>query len=168
MRTIYRMLFIFTICVSFGYADSVNTNFYQSYINSKIDKKNINKPLPVLKERVIPEYATAWPKKVEVLKPDPIVGDKDVWEHWIYNEEFAKRFEGFDIDKADDELKGSPIKALHVSIFKMNDMYYFYENYPRQYVVNLDIYYDNALHIPLSNNKVKITYFDSYPDGILS
>ena len=170
MRTIYRMLFLFILVASFSYADSMTTNFYQSYINSKIDTRNINKPLPVLKKRVIPEYVTAWPKKVEVLKPDPILGDKDVWEYWIYNEEFAKRFEGFDIDKADDELKDSPIKAITLRIYKDNLLKGSSPDYIKQYTCNINVFFDNSIQIPITSKKLPEQFYDAvaYPDNITS
>jgi hypothetical protein len=61
-------------------------------------------------QRVIPEYVRAWPKQVTVDKPDPILGDKLVWEYWIYSERFAKRFQGFALEDTDKELKDSPIQ----------------------------------------------------------
>lgn len=116
--------------------------------------------------RVIPEYVTAWPKQVAVEKPDPVLGDKLVWEHWIYGEEFAKRFEGFPIEKADKELLNSPIKAVVLRLFKKNLWESINPNYPEQYTVDIDLYFDDAIKIPLSEKERTPLKLLEYPKGI--
>jgi hypothetical protein len=174
MKVIYRIFFIFILFLSFLYSSSMDVNLYKSYINSQIDMREIpktfdNKPIPPLKKRVIPKYATAWPKKVKVLKPDPVLGDKDVWEHWIYNEEFAKRFEGFDVEKADVELKNSPIKAITLRIYKDN-LWKGSLSSLKQYTCNINIFFDSSIKIPLMNKKLTQRFYKStsYPKGITS
>jgi hypothetical protein len=173
MKVIYRIFFIFILFLSFVYSSSMDVNLYKSYINSQIDMREITKTfkkkhLHPLKKRVIPKYATAWPKKVKVLKPDPVLGDKDVWEHWIYNEEFAKRFEGFDVEKADGELKKSPIKAIYISIFKQNLWQKLDQEYPEQYVISLNIYFDNKINLISSKGMMlsRERYSRNFPYGI--
>ncbi|WP_373001269.1 hypothetical protein [Sulfurimonas sp.] len=116
--------------------------------------------------RDIPAYVTAWPKQVPVEKPDPILGDELVWEHWIYSARFAKRFEGFALEQADSELKDSPIQAIVLRIYKKNIWLGVNDNYPEQYVTDVDLYFDDSIKIPLSNKKWKHTKSDNYPNGI--
>lgn len=116
--------------------------------------------------RVIPEYVTAWPKQVAVEKPDPVLGDKLVWEHWIYGEEFAKRFEGFPIEKADKELLNSPIKAVVLRLFKKNLWEGINPNFPEQYTVDIDLYFDSTIKIPLSEKFDTDSPLRKYPKGI--
>ena len=117
--------------------------------------------------RVIPEYVTAWPKKVAVEKPDPVLGDKLVWEHWIYGEEFAKRFEGFPIEKADKELFNSPIKAVVLRIYKTNMWIGVNPNFPEQYATDIDLYFDSNIKIPLTDKERTPIKADDFPKGIL-
>lgn len=116
--------------------------------------------------RVIPEYVTAWPKQVAVEKPDPVLGDKLVWEHWIYGEEFAKRFEGFPLEKADKELLNSPIKAVVLRIYKTNMWIGVNPNFPEQYATDIDLYFDSNIKIPLSGKERPHTKSDAYPKGV--
>ncbi|MDT8338313.1 MAG: hypothetical protein RQ763_03840 [Sulfurimonas sp.] len=116
--------------------------------------------------RDIPEYVTAWPKQVQVEKPDPVLGDKLIWEHWIYSEKFAKRFEGFNLEKVDSELQNSPIQAIVLRIYKKNIWLGVNDNYPEQYVTDVDLYFDDSFEIPLSNKKWEHTKSDDYPKGI--
>lgn len=114
----------------------------------------------------VPEYVTAWPKQVLVEKPDPILGDKLVWEYWIYGEEFTKRFEGFVLEKADKELQNSPIKAIVLRLFKKNLWEGINPNYPEQYTVDIDLYFDDAIKIPLSEKFDTDSPLRKYPKGI--
>ncbi len=114
----------------------------------------------------VPEYVTAWPKQVSVKKLDPVLGDKLVWEHWIYGEEFARRFDGFPIEKADKELKNSPIKAIVLRLFKKNLWESVNPNYPEQYTVDIDLYFEDTIKIPLSEKERPPLKLLEYPKGI--
>lgn len=116
--------------------------------------------------RTIPEYVRAWPKQVAVDKPDPVLGDKLVWEHWIYSERFVKRFKGFSLEKADPELKTSPIQAIALRIYKKNLWMGVNDNYPEQYATDVDLYFDDTIKIPLSEKQWIHTKSDNYPEGI--
>lgn len=116
----------------------------------------------------VPAYVTAWPKQVSVEKPDPVLGDKLVWEHWIYGEEFAKRFEGFPLEKADQELQNSPIKAITLRIYKDNLWKSSFSNHVQQYSCNVNVFFDASLLLPSSNKNTEkhhIAWMD-YPKGI--
>lgn len=116
--------------------------------------------------RDIPAYVTAWPKQVQVEKPDPVLGDKLVWEHWIYSEKFAKRFEGFDIANADSELQDSPIQAIVLRFYKYNFWKIVNKSYPLQYTCNIDIYFDDSIKIPVINRAKRFADWMNYPKGI--
>ena len=116
--------------------------------------------------RVIPEYVTAWPKQVAVDKPDPVLGDKLVWEQWIYSERFAKRFKGFPQDQADQEFKDSPVQAIALRIYKKNLWMGVNDSYPEQYATDIDLYFDNTIKIPLSDKQRIYKKSDNYPEGI--
>ena len=118
--------------------------------------------------RVIPEYVTAWPKQVAVDKPDPVLGDKLVWEQWIYSERFAKRFKGFPQDQADQELKDSPIQAIALRIYKDNLWRMTSPNFPPQYTCNIDIYFNDSIEIPTLNQTKKVAPWMIYPNGIFA
>lgn len=110
--------------------------------------------------------ATNWPKQVTIDTPDPVLGNKLVWEYWIYGEEFAKRFEGFPLEKADKELQNSPIKAIVLRAYKAKFMG-FIDTYPLQYVTDIELYFDDKIEIPLTQNKQKLSDTDKLPVGIL-
>jgi len=116
--------------------------------------------------RDIPEYVTAWPKQVPVEKPDPVLGDKLVWEHWIYSERFAKRFNGFSLEQADPELENSPIQAIVLRIYKKNLWMGVNDSFPEQYATDIDLYFDDTIQIPLSEKQWIHTKSDNYPKGI--
>lgn len=116
--------------------------------------------------RDIPAYVTAWPKQVQVEKPDPVLSDKLVWEHWIYSEKFAKRFESFDIANADPELQYSPIQAIVLRIYKKNHWLGVNDSFPEQYATDIDLYFDDTIQIPLSEKQRKYKKSDNYPEGI--
>lgn len=116
--------------------------------------------------RIIPEYVTAWPKQVSVDKPDPILGDKLVWEQWIYSERFAKRFKGFSLEKADSELKTSSIQAIVLKIYKDNFWKMINPDFPPQYTCNIDIYFNESIEIPTLNTTKKVVPWMKYPDGV--
>ncbi len=96
-----------------------------------------------------PDYVTAWPKQVQVEKPDPVLGDKPFWEHWVYGEAFAKRFKGFPVENADAELKGK-LQAMALRIYKTNLWQGLNPDYPEQYACEWDVYFNNSLMIPLT------------------
>lgn len=116
--------------------------------------------------RDIPAYVTAWPKQVQVEKPDPVLGDKLVWEHWIYSEKFAKRFDGFSIEQADPELQDSPIQAIVLRIYKKNHWIGVNDNFPEQYATDIDLYFDDIIQIPLSQKTWIYSKSDDYPKNI--
>lgn len=116
--------------------------------------------------RDIPAYVTAWPKQVQVEKPDTVLGDKLIWEHWIYSERFAKRFEGFNLEKADSELQNSPIQAIVLRIYKENHWAGVNDNFPEQYGTDIDLYFDDTIQIPLSDKQRIYKKSDNYPEGI--
>lgn len=113
-----------------------------------------------------PDYVTAWPKQVQVEKPDPVLGDKPFWEHWIYSESFAKRFKGFPADKADPELKDGGLEAMALRIFKKNFWQELNPNYPEQYACEIEVYFDSTISLPLSESGNPKTVFPAYPRGI--
>lgn len=113
-----------------------------------------------------PNYVTAWPKQVQVEKPDPVLGDKPFWEHWVYSESFAKRFKGFPADKADPELKGGGLEAMALRIFKKNFWQELNPNYPEQYACEIDVYFDRMVSLPLSESGKPKKVFPAYPRGI--
>lgn len=100
--------------------------------------------------QAVPDYVTAWPKQVPIEKPDPVLGDKLYWEHWVYSESFAKRFKGFIVESADPELKDSQLHAIVLRIFKRNLWAGVNDSYPKQYACEIEIYFDSSLSIPLS------------------
>lgn len=99
-----------------------------------------------------PDYVTGWPKQVPVEKPDPVLGDKPFWEHWVYGEAFARRFKGFPVEKADPDLKNG-LQAIVLRIFKRNLWEGLNSSYPQQYACEIDVYFDSSLRIPLSTKK---------------
>lgn len=112
-----------------------------------------------------PDYVTAWPKQVQVEKPDPVLGNKPFWEHWVYSEAFAKRFKGFPIEKADPEMTGG-IKAIVLRIFMRNVWQELNPDYPEQYDCEIDVYFDNKLSLPPTKSKVPYKPRPGYPNGI--
>lgn len=112
-----------------------------------------------------PDYVTAWPKQVQVEKPDPVLGDKPFWEHWAYSESFAKRFKGFPADKADPELKGGGLEAMALRIYKKNLWEGLNPNFPEQYACEWDIYFDDSLGIPLMQTPRRFIP-PKYPPGV--
>ncbi len=112
-----------------------------------------------------PDYVTAWPKQVLVEKPDPVLGDKSFWEHWVYSEDFAKRFKGFPVEKADPELQDG-IKAMALRIFKRNFWQELNPRYPEQYACEIDVYFDSSIALPLSESGRPRRIFPAYPAGI--
>jgi len=109
------------------------------------------------------DYALAWPKKVHVEKPEPVFGDENYWEHWVYSKEFAKRFKGFDIKGADAELNKN-IKAIVLRVNKQ-DIFYVGKGtgHRKSYTCELDIYFDSKIVLPfkMTNRKRrKFTLFD--------
>jgi hypothetical protein len=112
-----------------------------------------------------PNYVTAWPRQVPVEKPDPVLGDRLFWESWVYGEEFAKRFKGFPIEKADAELKEGLVKAIALRIFKTNLWQGINPSFPEQYACEWDIYFDSHLQIPLQGGPKRIAPWP-YPNGV--
>lgn len=113
-----------------------------------------------------PAYVTGWPKQVQVEKPDPVLGDKLFWEHWVYSESFAKRFKGFPAAKTDPELKGSGLEAMALRIFKKNFWQELNPNYPEQYACEIDVYFDSTISLPFSESRKPRKVFPAYPHGI--
>lgn len=111
-----------------------------------------------------PDYVTAWPKQVQVEKPDPVLGDKPFWEFWVYSDAFAKLFKGFSVEKVDAELKGG-IKAIALRIYKTNLWQGLNPDYPEQYTCEWDVYFDNFLTIPLTGRPKGFTP-RRYPKGV--
>lgn len=116
--------------------------------------------------RQVPDYVTAWPKQVPVLRPDPVLGDKLFTEDWVYGEDFAQRFKGFPAEKSDPELKNSWLKAIVLRIFKKNFWEGINSNYPKQYACEIDVYFNSGLAIPLSESSVPFKPRPEYPDGV--
>jgi len=112
-----------------------------------------------------PDYVTNWPKQVPVEKPDPVMGDRPFWEHWVYSETFSKRFKGFPIEKADKELSGG-IQAMVFRIYKENIWAKLNWQYPPQYVCEWDIYFDSS--IVLATSEKERDGIRKYPDGVNS
>lgn len=105
-----------------------------------------------------PDYVTAWPRQVPIEQPDPVLGDKPYWEHWVYSESFARRFAGttdgqkFSVEKADPELKGK-LHALVLRIYKTNFWDYLNKDYPEQYACEIEVYFDAGIEIPLKDTR---------------
>jgi hypothetical protein len=112
-----------------------------------------------------PEYVTAWPKQVPVEKPDPVLGDKQFLEFWVYGEAFAKRFKGFPVDKAGPELRDG-LKALALRIYKENLWAEINPNYPEQYACEVDAYFDSSIVLPLAESGKPRHVFPAYPSGV--
>ncbi|MEW5888861.1 MAG: hypothetical protein AB1768_07370 [Pseudomonadota bacterium] len=108
-----------------------------------------------------PEYVTAWPKQVPIEQPDPVLGDKPYFEHWVYSEHFARRFTGttdgqrFLIDKADSELKGRKLYALVLRIYKTNRWRYLDSTYPEQYICEIEVYFDPSIELPETSERMR-------------
>lgn len=113
-----------------------------------------------------PAYVTAWPKQVQVEKPDPVLGDKLFLEYWVYSESFAKRFKGFPAAKTDAELKGGGLEAMALRIFKKNFWQELNPNYPEQYACEIDVYFDSTISLPFSESRKPRKVFPAYPGGI--
>lgn len=111
-----------------------------------------------------PEYVTAWPRQVPVEKPDPVLGDKPFWEHWVYGKAFARRFKGFPVEKADSQLNDR-INAMALRIYKTNLWQGLNPDYPEQYTCEWDVYFDNFLAIPLTG-RPKGFVPRPYPKGV--
>jgi hypothetical protein len=100
-----------------------------------------------------PAYVTAWPRQVEVLQPDPVLGDKPYFEHWVYSRAFAERFRGttdgqtFTPEQADPELEGRKLYALVLRIYK-NKLWRSIPDYPEQYGCEIELYFDPQIRIP--------------------
>ena len=107
-----------------------------------------------------PEYVTAWPKKVEVAKPDPVLGDKPFQEIWAYNKAFAKRFKNLPPEGATEDFSPGAY-ALVFRVYKKVLWKSF--NYPPQYACEYDLYFDNSIRIPLSDKTKMII---PYPPGV--
>jgi hypothetical protein len=107
-----------------------------------------------------PEYVTAWPKQVPIEHPDPVLGDKAYWEHWVYGESFARRFAGttdglrFSVEKADPELKGK-LHALVLRIYKTNLWSFLNRGYPEQYTCEIEAYFDASIELPETNERIR-------------
>jgi hypothetical protein len=107
-----------------------------------------------------PEYVTAWPRKVGVATPDPVLGDKPFQEIWAYNKEFAKRFKNLPPEGATEDFSPGAY-ALVFRVYKMVLWKSF--NYPPQYACEYDLYFDNSIQIPLSERTLKVV--PQYPAG---
>ena len=111
-----------------------------------------------------PDYVTAWPKKVKVESPDPVLGDKPYWEYWSYSKFFAQTFKGFSEDRIDPELKNG-IYAIALRIYKRNLWEGVNSDYPKQYSCEYDIYFDNAFKLPF-NKKNRKNISPDYPENV--
>jgi len=111
-----------------------------------------------------PDYVTAWPKRVNVEKPDPVLGKRIYWEQWLYNKTFAKTFKGFSIDGANKNISKS-VHAIALRIYKRNLWSGVNPDYPKQYTCELDIYFDNSIKIPLTARKREYKP-RQYPDNV--
>jgi hypothetical protein len=108
-----------------------------------------------------PAYVTAWPRQVEVLQPDPVLGDKPYFEHWVYSRAFAERFRGttdgqtFTPEQADPELEGRKLYALVLRIYKINLWRTFDPDYPEQYSCEIEVYFDSSIKLPESPKRME-------------
>jgi len=107
-----------------------------------------------------PEYVTAWPRKVEVAKPDPVLGDKPFQEVWAYNKEFAKRFKNLPPEGATEDF--SP--GAYALVFRVYKEIIF-KGYPEQYRCEYDFYFDSSIRIPLSDKPTWVDKY-TYPQGV--
>jgi hypothetical protein len=110
-------------------------------------------------------YYTAWPEVVPVLSPDPVLGDKKVWEHWVYTEAFAKRFKGFAPEAADPQLRGG-IQAMVFRAYRRNFWNKLVPDYPDQYACDLDVYFDNSIQLERDERKPIPPNWERYPKEI--
>lgn len=105
-----------------------------------------------------PGYVTAWPRQVPIEQPDPVLGDKPYWEHWVYSENFARRFSGttdgkrFTVEGADPELKGK-LHALVLRTYKKNLWAGVNPDYPEQYACEIDVYFDDRIELPFQDQR---------------
>ena len=111
-----------------------------------------------------PDYVTAWPKKVKVESPDPVLGDKPYWEYWSYSKFFAQNFKGFPEDKIDPELKNG-VYAIALRIYKRNLWENTNSEYPKQYSCEYDVYFNNALKLPFNKKNRKYLH-PKYPGNV--
>ena len=112
-----------------------------------------------------PDYVTAWPKQVLVEKPDPILGNKPYWEFWVHSDAFAKRFKRTPQQNANQELKDG-LQAMVLRIFKKNFWQELNPQYPQQYACEVDVYFDNATELPLSESGKPRHIFPAYSAGV--
>jgi hypothetical protein len=110
-------------------------------------------------------YYTDWPEVVPVLSPDPVLGDKRVWEYWVYTETFAKRFKGFAPEGANPELRGG-IQAMVFRVYRKAFRRGQVPDYPEQYACDLDVYFDSSIVLELDADKPVANLPSWYPDGI--
>jgi len=113
-----------------------------------------------------PDYVTAWPKKVKVETPDPVLGDKPYWEYWSYSKVFAKKFKGFDINKINLEINND-VYSIVLRIYKKNLWKRLNPDYPKQYACEFDIYFNSDFEIPTKVRNKKL-YLQPYPKKITS
>jgi hypothetical protein len=107
-----------------------------------------------------PTYVTAWPRKVEVAKPDPVLGDKPFQEIWAYNKAFAKRFKNLSPEGATEDF--SP--GAYALVFRVYKEVIF-DGHKEQYRCEYDFYFDNSIRIPLSDKPTWVDKY-TYPQGV--
>ncbi|MBU1404539.1 MAG: hypothetical protein KKA71_03765 [Proteobacteria bacterium] len=90
-----------------------------------------------------PGYVTAWPRKVEVAKPDPVLGDKPFQEIWAYNKAFAKRFKNLPPEGITEDF----FPGAYALVFRVYKEIIF-KGYPEQYRCEYDFYFDSSIRIP--------------------
>src|SRR5215204_3720347 len=90
------------------------------------------------------DYKRAWPIKASVLTPDPVVGDQEYWEHWVYSSAFANRFQGLNPANQPSDL-GDGVYAFVFRTYKRQIL-----QWPALFQCDYDIYFDSKIAIPLS------------------
>jgi hypothetical protein len=110
-------------------------------------------------------YYTAWPEVVPVLSPDPLLGDKKIWEHWVYTDAFARRFKGFAPEQANPELRGG-IQAMVFRVYRKPFWRRLVPDYPEQYTCDLDVYFDSSIVLELDADKPIVNPLHWYPEEI--
>jgi len=111
------------------------------------------------------KYAEAWPRQVEVLTPDPVLGDKPYWEHWVYSKKFAKRFTNFDVKNAEPELNNE-IQAIVLRVNMADFRDGSIAGYPEQYSCELEIYFNSKLKLQYQQNSNRRERL-SLPENVL-
>jgi hypothetical protein len=136
------LFFLMTGCIAISALDlktpnTVNTEPLRVFISSATSPE---------------QDPTHWPTKVDVRKPDPILGNTKVLEIWSYDKHFAERFYGFPIEHVEPNMP----EGLHAVVLRV-----YLESYAPFYKEAL--LYSCAMEL-FTNNNVPIQPTKFIPD----